>query len=229
MSTGAGDPFSLDAGAYVLGALPPAEREAFEEHLAGCAGCRGAVEDLAGLPGLLSRVPAEAVAAPDEGAAAPLRAPGTLLPQLLRTVRARRRRRRLLLAGGAVAACLLTGAGAVALLPDPGAAGPARSLEPLLPVPLTATAQLTEAAWGTQVDLVCAYASDGAEEASTYALVVTDTDGNDQRIGTWTAHPGRDARLSGATALTPEQIAAVEVRTLQGTAVLRLDEAAAGS
>ncbi|USQ85920.1 anti-sigma factor [Streptomyces phaeoluteigriseus] len=33
----------LDVGAYVLHALPPAERAAFENHLAGCADCRAEV------------------------------------------------------------------------------------------------------------------------------------------------------------------------------------------
>ena len=32
--------------AYVLGALPGAERHAFEEHLEGCADCRRAVAEL---------------------------------------------------------------------------------------------------------------------------------------------------------------------------------------
>ncbi|WP_345711797.1 anti-sigma factor family protein, partial [Kineococcus glutinatus] len=60
------DAFETSAGPYVLGALSSAERIAFEEHLPGCARCRAALEELAGLPGLLSRVPpavAEALAA----------------------------------------------------------------------------------------------------------------------------------------------------------------------
>ncbi|WP_432509208.1 anti-sigma factor family protein [Kineococcus auxinigenes] len=250
MNDTAGDPFAVDAGPYVLGALAPAERDGFEEHLAGCASCRAAVEDLAGLPGLLSRVPADVVAALGEDEPAPPPpAPDTLLPRLLRAARTRRRRRRLALAGGVAAACAATAGGAVALLPTapPAAlppASPSASAEPgeqvpggaavqrmeaLMPVPLQATARLTEEEWGTQVDLVCAYADDEAGSAYPYALVVTDTDGNPQRIGTWQARPGHDARLSGATALTREQIAAVEVQTLQGTAVLRLDGAASGT
>ncbi|OJV81502.1 MAG: hypothetical protein BGO37_06060 [Cellulomonas sp. 73-92] len=42
-------------GAYVLGALAPDERRAYEDHLAGCARCRAAVAELAPLPGLLAR------------------------------------------------------------------------------------------------------------------------------------------------------------------------------
>ncbi|MBN9376515.1 MAG: zf-HC2 domain-containing protein, partial [Cellulomonas sp.] len=33
-------------GAYVLGALAPDERRAYEDHLAGCARCRAAVAEL---------------------------------------------------------------------------------------------------------------------------------------------------------------------------------------
>jgi anti-sigma factor RsiW len=49
--------------AYVLGALSSADRREFEDHLAGCAPCRDAVAELAGMPGLLSAVnPVEALA-----------------------------------------------------------------------------------------------------------------------------------------------------------------------
>ena len=52
------DRFTHDAGPYVLGALPPEDRRAFEEHLAVCGHCRSEVQEFAGLPGLLSRLPA---------------------------------------------------------------------------------------------------------------------------------------------------------------------------
>ncbi|AGW41602.1 oligopeptidase B [Leifsonia xyli subsp. cynodontis DSM 46306] len=45
--------------AYVLGALAPAERRAFEEHLSRCLPCAAAVAELAGMPGLLARLPRE--------------------------------------------------------------------------------------------------------------------------------------------------------------------------
>ena len=50
--------------AYVLGALPPVERRAYEDHVAGCARCRAALVELAPLPGLLARAPHPT--APDE-------------------------------------------------------------------------------------------------------------------------------------------------------------------
>lgn len=52
------DPFTEWEAAYVLGALSADERAAFEEHLSQCGPCRRAVGELAGVPGLLSVVPA---------------------------------------------------------------------------------------------------------------------------------------------------------------------------
>ena len=45
------DRFTYDAGPYVLGALPPEDRRAFEEHLDGCSQCQAEVREFAGLPG----------------------------------------------------------------------------------------------------------------------------------------------------------------------------------
>jgi anti-sigma factor RsiW len=44
-----------DLGGYVLGALEPAERADFEEHLAGCERCQAEVAELRGLPELLEQ------------------------------------------------------------------------------------------------------------------------------------------------------------------------------
>jgi anti-sigma factor RsiW len=50
------DEFSLYGAAYVLGALSPADRREFEDHLKVCATCASSVSELAGLPGLMSKV-----------------------------------------------------------------------------------------------------------------------------------------------------------------------------
>jgi anti-sigma factor RsiW len=66
-------PQTIEVGAYVLGALVPAERDAFEKHLAECAICREEVADLAVLPGLLGRIDfetAKAIAQEGEDSAA---------------------------------------------------------------------------------------------------------------------------------------------------------------
>jgi hypothetical protein len=48
--------YAHDDGAYVLGALSPSERAAYERHLADCSSCREAVAEIAVLPGLLGRL-----------------------------------------------------------------------------------------------------------------------------------------------------------------------------
>ena len=50
------DEFAFYDAPYVLGALSPTDRREFEDHLTVCAACAGAVAQLAGLPGLMSRV-----------------------------------------------------------------------------------------------------------------------------------------------------------------------------
>ncbi|EGD42911.1 putative transmembrane anti-sigma factor, partial [Nocardioidaceae bacterium Broad-1] len=44
---------------YVLGALSPSDRRAFERHLTTCSVCRDAVAELAGMPGLLGALSRE--------------------------------------------------------------------------------------------------------------------------------------------------------------------------
>ncbi|NIZ93563.1 anti-sigma factor family protein [Kineococcus rubinsiae] len=256
------DTYATWAGPYVLGALSPADADAFARHLPECPACREAVQDLAALPGLLSRVPLEAVdgfatggpgggpagGALPSGDAGPV--PDTLLPALLRSVRAQRRRRRWaggaaagLVAASVVAAVVVTSGvvgsgrpdGPGQALPSPSSPasptptpttpspGPLSVLRPLLPTPLTITARLTGVDWGTQVDITCAYAPATTSPPYDYALVVTDRAGSVEQIGTWTAVPGHDAQVTGATALPRTEIASVEVRTLDGTAIARLD------
>lgn len=50
---------NVSLGAYVLGALEPAERAAVERHLPGCPSCRDEVVSFAPLPGLLRHTPFE--------------------------------------------------------------------------------------------------------------------------------------------------------------------------
>src|SRR4051794_23809630 len=51
-----------DSAVYVLGALSPPEREAYERHLADCAQCRAEVAEFSDLPGLLGRLDPEITA-----------------------------------------------------------------------------------------------------------------------------------------------------------------------
>lgn len=221
-------------GAYVLGALSPADRLEFERHLRSCEDCAAAVRDLAGLPGLLGRVDEGVTAdpAPDD-VLPPL--PDTLMPRLRREIRSRTRRR--LVGTGLVAA---SAAAAVVLAfpvvdglrgsPTPStssiSAAAARPMTVLSGGPMRANLALEPVSWGTRLHLVCTYAPNayaGGQRAGTYSLLVHTTSGRVERVGTWRPVAGQAMRLSAATAVSRGHIASVEVRTAQGQPVLRLN------
>lgn len=226
------DQFTLYDAAYVLGALSPAERREFEDHLKDCVACSIAVSELAGLPGLMSKVSEEQLTAEAE---AP---PETLLPSLARAVRRERGRRRLAVgaAGAAAAAVIAVGAAVLAGPPDsrvgPPVASPSTTtagsadlaLAAVVPSPVSASARLVEMGWGTRIDLTSSYQAKGYSSTgkSSYSLVVIDRSGAAQQVATWKAVPGRKFTLMGATSLDRENIAVVEIRTMSGRALLRL-------
>ncbi len=225
------DKFELYDAAYVLGALSPAERREFEDHLRGCAACATSVGDVAGLPGLMSQVTVEELTAEVE---AP---PETLLPALARAVRRERARRRLAVGAAAAAAACLIAVGAVALSgPDSPARLPITpsastssgsatlAMSAVVPSPVTASARLVDMAWGTRIDLTCSYSAKGSypTDGRAYALVVIDRSGAEQQVATWSALPNRELTVLGASSLDRRDIAAVEIRTLAGKAILRL-------
>jgi hypothetical protein len=243
--------FAHDDGAYVLGALSPAERQEFERHLAGCTDCARSVRELAGLPGLLGRVGEDVLLAPP----APEPVPETLLPALVREVRRSRRRRAWATAGLAAASVAavaavsvaassaLTGDGTptagptapvpVSTAPSTGPSAPStgdpavpRTMVPVGNAPVRATVSFTSVDWGTRLDVVCTYAPLGGEygtpHPTTYALFVRTAGGRLEQVATWRALPGRTMRLSGATSLTRRAIASVVVRTADGHPVLQL-------
>jgi anti-sigma factor RsiW len=225
------DEFALYDAAYVLGALSPADRRDFEDHLKVCAACAGSVSELAGLPGLMSRVSI------DQLTAEPEPAPETLLPSLARAVRRERRQRRLAVGAAAAAAACLIAVGAVAITqPDSPARPPVASsasapsgtanlpLTAVVPSPVTASARLVDMAWGTRIDLTCAYRTQGSYPASgvPYAMVVIDRNGAAEQVATWKALPNRELTVMGASSRARRDIAAVEIRTPQGRTILRL-------
>jgi hypothetical protein len=227
------DPYADWDAAYVLGSLSPLERREFEQHLAECDSCAAAVAELAGLPGLLAKVPTEeAVALPSAGSAIPV--PDTLLPRLIRSASRRRRRTRGLVAGVIVASTAAAAAVALAIplvfpVGQPEAKPTAQvTLSQVVQSPITASVKLSTVKWGTRIDMDCTYAASPsagwddltAGASHNYAMYVTDAAGQSTEVASWTATPGTTVEPSGTTSLAIDQIAAVEVRTTNGTVLL---------
>ena len=234
-------PYAHDDGAYVLGALSPAERSAFEKHLAGCAACRDAVAEIAVLPGLLGRLPAEGVATiatPGE--------PEARVSALLEAARASRAReravRRRRYAGTGLAAAvlaLLAGVGVVAAWPSdsgpttpPPSAGAtpssaAVSMAPMLPVagkvPVTAEIGLHSMQWGTEVRMHCTYPESGHSRPYTFRLVARGADGSTEQVGSWLAGPGDDVTVTGSTRFTGTDLVRLEITRYDGAPLLAYD------
>lgn len=214
-------------GVYVLGALAAGERAAYERHLPGCAECTRALRDLAGIPGLLGRVRLETVEQLQP--AAPV--PATLLPAMVARVRRDRGRRRVVVGSLVAAAAVLLVLLAVGIGTTLGDGAPGRPDQQLaaaqrmeaLGTPSSGWVSLTRRGWGTRIDLTCTYDGPVAGPA-TYVLVVTATDGRTEQAGTWRTRDGQEVRVTMATAVAPDDIASVEVRTESGYSVLRLTQ-----
>ena len=219
-----------DDGAYVLGALSPAERAAYERHLATCSFCREAVADIAVLPGLLGRldpVDFEKLLAPDPP---PPRTRRNSMPDLVMAAQSTRReeRRRVrwrVLGSALTAACLalVVGIGAVFWMgrgstPDPATTGPTVAMTPANErVQVTARINLTGAAGGTRINLICFYNQGDAESKPyTIRLMAYGPDDESEQLGSWTAAPGKEVQMSGLTHFTSG--------TLSRLALVRTDD-----
>lgn len=228
------DEFSTYDAAYLLGSLTPADRAAFEAHLANCPECGRAVSQLAGMPGLLAALtPDQARAAGDDLP----EVPDSLLPRLLIEVQRTRFRRRLTTGLVGVAAAAVLAVALVAGLrggPSPTQAGPPSGRAAVQQmtaessaVPIRATAQLADKAWGTLIIVRCTYRETSGGhydpgEPITYTMVVTDKSGGTQQVAAWEAKPGGPVVVDGSTSVPRSQIATVEVWNPQDDPVLTL-------
>lgn len=213
--------------AYVLGSLVSSERHEFEEHLSGCAGCRAAVAELAGLPSLLaalSPVEAQALGRTDGERPTP-----RLQPGLAKKVLRGRRRTRLAVAGLMLGAAAAAGAVYVAVtFPVPPAAqiqaasAKALNFTPVADSALVATGSLTTQPWGTQIDWKCTYTPSPADyrppggpgTPEEYGLVVVDSHGVTTQVAVWTAMPGTVATPTATTVVPTADIRSVEIRAV---------------
>jgi hypothetical protein len=237
--------------AYVLGALSPAERRDYEDHLDECDKCRAAVTELSALPGLLGRIDdARAFAlledadAGDEAdadahaegqahrpAAGP---PADLVARIQNRERRDRIRRRIGMGAGLAAAAAVAATLALVLPPVLTPAAQPTLAAVLTPaggadVPVEASIELTSFAWGTRIDMDCSYhpgppGPDGPYGPVSYAMWVVDRDGVETSLSTWTAAPDGTVSVTAGTAVVLADIAEVEVRDATGDRVLLTTE-----
>jgi anti-sigma factor RsiW len=177
----------LELGVYLLGAIEPAQRAVVDRHLAACRSCRAELSELAGVPSLLRRVPADVIRQPVAADAVQVM-PESPLNALLARITAIRRRRRLL----AVAAALVTGiiaASAVQGLHDatarpPAAIASARTVTVQATNPVTgiwAAVRYTSEPWGTELEVSIT----GVATGTRCQLLVTGARGQVISAGGW--------------------------------------------
>jgi anti-sigma-K factor RskA len=207
-------------GAYVLGALDPAERRHLEQHLKDCRDCTDELARLSPLPGLLGRVSEREVSA------------GLLVPsddlldgvigQLAkeeRSLRMQVRRWRFAAVAAAVAA-LVTAVVAVA----PWRPTPDRVIAAVDPVAEDATAVTGQAAaiaweWGTTVELRV----QDLPRRNGYVLWAVADDGRRERAGTWGVTASGRAQVRGASSIPRTQLRRVEVTDREGRVIMSFD------
>jgi hypothetical protein len=230
--------------AYVLGALSPAERREFEDHLEDCERCRAAVTELSGMPGLLGRIDdarafallelGDAVFDDHEAQPEPEPEPPSTV-DLVTRIRANERRSRLrrtvlsvgALAAAAALASVLTVAVPAALAPttDPDLTVGMSSADQQ-PIPIDVFVGLTSTGWGTKLKMDCIYHPTGNANAAgnygpgEYSLWVVDADGTEQSVSTWSSAPGSEVVLEAATATPLGDITQVDLRNADGSQVL---------
>jgi anti-sigma factor RsiW len=213
--------------AYVLGSLSPSDRHEFEGHLSVCPLCNQSVSDLSGMPALLSKLDGDTVVAMDgDGGLVGPRTPN-LLPSLLGEVHRRRRRVRMATWTTGVAAAVLLSVGLfLGAAPHHPASSPpqaavfALQMDQVGTKALASTVSLSSRQWGTSIDLDCVCLAPVTARHDKLAMVVVGRDGSHTQLATWTANPGRTAKLAGTTSTPVEQIVQVQVVSADNGQVL---------
>jgi len=223
---------AFDDGAYVLGALSPSERSAFERHLAECAACREAVAYVAVLPGLLGRLSsADAVAV---GSVTAEFATEQRIPKLVAAVGlARRKDRARLVVAVLVTAAVALFAGVTAGMsrvptmvgegpvPHPPSRPAMVQMVPVTTTNATAEVAFEETLAGTLITMHCAYPMlSEYHRPYTFRLFAIGSDGQTEQVSSWMAGPGEEVMLTGMTRLSMEELTRVELRGRDNTVYL---------
>jgi hypothetical protein len=221
--------------AYVLGALSADDRRLYEQHLATCPECSADVAELAGLPGILSKLtPEDATALLAEDDVIPgvdehlrddVHTPG-LVQRLAVAANRRRRRIRFTVVGAAVALVGVFVVGGIVLTPQPHPPVVATvAMAPLHQDVITAHMLITHKGWGTRFDWSCNYTDDAWQSTSpvSYDLVVTQKSGTQTTVATWSTSGPYASGLSASSDIATGDIRSVEIR-LTGTSTPLLRE-----
>lgn len=176
-------------GVYVVGAIDPSERALVDDHLGQCPLCRDELAGLAGLPAMLSRIPAADVQRMDAAVTylpAPQEPSDEMLSSLLRKVSVKRRSRmwRSVAAVAAAAVIAAGGAAATMQLTRPPAqvqsADVARAVSP--DGRIAALVDYSPTAWGTAMRVQVS----GIPSGTTCQFWVVGKDGRASYAGSWT-------------------------------------------
>jgi Putative zinc-finger len=220
----------MSLGVYVLGAIDPAERAELDRHLSGCERCRDELASLAGLPAMLSRVSEEQL---DRLGPPPEELFDSILAQANRESRTRRRRSVVWHLAAAAALVVATGAGMGLATRDDGRPAPrvpvsappqaGRTLVGQDPVTgVRAQISMQPKGWGTALDMRLT----GAPRGAHCRMIVVDKNGRSDIAGAWAvpyaAREGGSAEYFGSSMISSDQVASIEVRTVDGHRLLRV-------
>ena len=219
------DPFTQNDAAYVMGALTDADRRAFEAHLVDCPTCTRSVAELSGMTVLLDKVPLARVLEPERHPEPP---PDLLLPLLITAARKQRRRHSFRLAAAGAVAASLVALAIVIGVSQTGSTQPTGvsvAMTAVRPAAVTATLQVTPAAWGSRVSVDCrwvgATTGPGWDVKKVYRLVALPRGGGaPQTLAQWAVLPGQDVTVDGSTNLAADQIGTIELRAVADNEVL---------
>jgi anti-sigma factor RsiW len=201
-------------GAYVLGALEPAERQGVDEHVRGCPECAAELADFQALPPLLDRVRPEDL---EFGPVTP--SPG-LFDRVAAAAAADsesppRRSRPWLVAAAAAVVVLGAGAGVTSWVTGSAAPQAAHSA-------VAGTVHMTVTADPQPDGTVLGVTVAGVAPGEECRLVVVDHAGGRHQAGTWTASYTGDATFRGWTTVQRPSVADVVLLATDGRELVRV-------